>query len=126
MATTTFSTRGTVDGRRSTTTHDMVPERGNGATRRGLLRWLGSVAAAGALGVVGASGRSESAQAKRRSKKRHKRHNDRPQPITSSSIETSELAQDQADGDQAFVIGRCKVRVVCYPDGVCHRRRVCR
>jgi hypothetical protein len=114
MATTTFSTRGTVDGLRSVT------------TRRGLFRWLGSVAAAGALGAVGASGRSESAQAKRRSKKRHTRHHDRTQPVTSSAIEAPALVQDQTDHDQAFAGGRCKLRVVCYPDGVCHRRRVCR
>ena len=125
MATTTFSTHGTADGLRSTTKPGMVQERGNGMTRRGVLRWIGSVAAAGALGAVGANGLSGSAHAKRRGKKRHKRHNDRPQPVTSSAIEAPDLVQDQAGSDQALAGGMCRWQVVCYPHGGCRRRKVC-
>jgi len=125
MATTTFSTRGTADGLRSTAMPGMVQERGNGMTRRGVLRWLGSVAAAGALGAVGAGGLSESADAKRRGKKRHKRHNDRPQPVTSSAIEAPVLALDPVGGDQALAVGMCTSRLVCYPNRGCRRRIVC-
>ena len=122
---TTFSNRGTVDGQRSATTHGTVQALPSGTTRREVLRWLGSVAVAGALGVVGASGRSGSAQAERRGKKRHKRHNDRPQPVTSSAIEAPELVPDEAGSDQDLVGRWCHWQTVCYPNGVCRRRRVC-
>jgi hypothetical protein len=105
--------------------HANAQERGTGTTRRDVLRWLGGVAEAGALGAVGASGRRETAHAKRHGIKRHRRHHARPQSVRRRGIESAVLAQDLAGSDGALAGGRCKVRVVCYPDGVCHRRRVC-
>jgi hypothetical protein len=56
-------------------------ELGAGSTRRGFVRLLGSVAAAGAVSALGAGVLSESAAAKRRGKKRGKRKkNTTPQP----------------------------------------------
>jgi hypothetical protein len=92
-------------------------------TRRGFLRFLGSVAAAGAVAAVGATGPGESAHARRHGKKRRKGHTDRP--ATRSAIEAMVLEPDLAEGGLDYAGGRCRWRYVCYPDGVCSRRRVC-
>jgi hypothetical protein len=108
MATTTFSTCGTVDGQ----------ERSHEPTRRGFLRWVGSVAAAGALAAVGANSLREPADARRHGKKRRQRPTDRQRSVMTRAIENSVLAPDEAEGDQAFAGFRCHWQYVCYPNGV--------
>lgn len=125
MATTTFSPRGTVDESQTTTQQGRVLERSNGVTRRGFLRLLGSVAATGAVAAAGANGLSESAHARRHGKKRRKGHTDQPRLATKSAIEATVLEPGLADGDLEYAGGRCRWRWVCYPNGVCSRRRVC-
>lgn len=112
MATTTFSSSRTDDAPRST-------------TRRGFLRLVGTVAAASALAAVGANRGNEPADARRSGKKRRQRHGDRSELVTTRATADPALAPDQADGDLAYAGTWCHWQIVCYPNRVCRRRKVC-
>jgi hypothetical protein len=110
----------------ATTTHGCEQDRGSGMTRRDVLRWVGSVAAAGALAAAGHNGLSGSVHAKRRGKQRRKRRQVGPRVAATRALEMTSLPGDEAAGELAFYGDRCRRRWVCYPDGVCTQRVVCR
>jgi hypothetical protein len=110
----------------ATSTHEWMQEQERAMTRRDVLRWVGSVAAVGVLAAVGDCGVSGSVHARRGGKQRRKRRHVRPQAVATKAMESMVLPGDEVAGDLAFHGDRCRRRWVCYPDGLCTNRIVCR
>ena len=111
----------------ATTTHGSLQDSGDEMTRRNVIRWVGRVAVASALTTLGANSLSGPVEASRRGKRRRKQpRNDQSQSVAAKVIETTFLPEDLDEGDPDVAGYRCRKRIVCYSNGVCVRRTICR
>lgn len=99
---------------------------GSGATRRDVIRWIGRVAVASAATTLGAGSLTDSAAARRRGTHRQQRRREEERSTSSRMIETTALPEEMSDSDLAFYGNRCRRWLVCYPDGSCVHRAICR